>query len=47
MQGGWAEHLLTHADVGSVFDKYLKKCKDLGWVPYICAEISNISVGSS
>ena len=30
-QGGWAEHLLTHADVESVFDKYLRKCKDLGY----------------
>ncbi|KAH8701057.1 sulfonate biosynthesis enzyme [Talaromyces proteolyticus] len=29
--GGWAEHLLTHADVESVFDKYLKKCRDLGF----------------
>ncbi|KAF7157122.1 hypothetical protein CNMCM5623_001110 [Aspergillus felis] len=29
--GGWAEHLLTHPDANSVFDKYLKKCKDLGF----------------
>ncbi|KAJ6142386.1 hypothetical protein N7497_011485 [Penicillium chrysogenum] len=28
--GGWAEHLLTHPDPGTVFDRYLKKCKDLG-----------------
>ncbi|EAW15135.1 phosphosulfolactate synthase [Aspergillus clavatus NRRL 1] len=29
--GGWAEHLLTHPDPNTVFDKYLKKCKDLGF----------------
>ncbi|RHZ52000.1 putative C6 transcription factor [Aspergillus thermomutatus] len=29
--GGWAEHLLTQPDANSVFDKYLKKCKDLGF----------------
>ncbi|KAL4774054.1 hypothetical protein BDW60DRAFT_215479 [Aspergillus nidulans var. acristatus] len=29
--GGWAEHLLTHPDPNSVFDKYLTKCKDLGF----------------
>ncbi|KGO67682.1 Aldolase-type TIM barrel [Penicillium italicum] len=29
-QGGWAEHLLTHPDPNTVFDRYLKKCKDLG-----------------
>ncbi|KAL4913808.1 hypothetical protein BDW62DRAFT_220488 [Aspergillus aurantiobrunneus] len=29
--GGWAEHLLTHPDPNSVFDKYLSKCKDLGF----------------
>ncbi|KAH1291122.1 hypothetical protein KXV74_006545 [Aspergillus fumigatus] len=29
--GGWAEHLLTHPDANTVFDKYLKKCKDLGF----------------
>lgn len=29
-QGGWAEHLLTHPDPNMVFDRYLKKCKDLG-----------------
>ncbi|KAJ5919039.1 sulfonate biosynthesis enzyme [Penicillium verhagenii] len=29
--GGWAEHLLTHPDVNTVFDRYLKKCKDLGF----------------
>ncbi|KAK4869372.1 hypothetical protein LT330_006372 [Penicillium expansum] len=28
--GGWAEHLLTHPDPDTVFDRYLKKCKDLG-----------------
>ncbi|KUM64221.1 hypothetical protein ACN42_g2846 [Penicillium freii] len=28
--GGWAEHLLTHPDPNTVFDRYLKKCKDLG-----------------
>ncbi|KAJ5528024.1 hypothetical protein N7513_012183 [Penicillium frequentans] len=27
--GGWAEHLLTHPDVNTVFDRYLKKCKDV------------------
>jgi hypothetical protein len=31
-QGGWAEHLLTHPDPNTVFDKYLRKCKDLGSV---------------
>ena len=30
-QGGWAEHLLTHPDANAVFDKYLRKCKDLGY----------------
>ncbi|KAL3465353.1 hypothetical protein BJX64DRAFT_297411 [Aspergillus heterothallicus] len=29
--GGWAEHLLTHPDPNTVFDKYLQKCKDLGF----------------
>lgn len=29
--GGWAEHLLTHPDPNAVFDKYLSKCKDLGF----------------
>ncbi|CDM32477.1 (2R)-phospho-3-sulpholactate synthase, ComA [Penicillium roqueforti FM164] len=29
--GGWAEHLLTHPDPNTVFDRYLKKCKDLGF----------------
>ncbi|KAE8386243.1 hypothetical protein BDV23DRAFT_190200 [Aspergillus alliaceus] len=29
--GGWAEHLLTHPDPNAVFDKYLHKCKDLGF----------------
>ncbi|KAJ9259821.1 hypothetical protein DTO195F2_4698 [Paecilomyces variotii] len=29
--GGWAEHLLTHPDPNTVFDKYLSKCKDLGF----------------
>uniref|UniRef100_A0A093VGR2 Phosphosulfolactate synthase n=1 Tax=Talaromyces marneffei PM1 TaxID=1077442 RepID=A0A093VGR2_TALMA len=29
--GGWAEHLLTHADTETVFEKYLLKCKDLGF----------------
>ncbi|CAG8043846.1 unnamed protein product [Penicillium nalgiovense] len=28
--GGWAEHLLTHPDPNTVFDRYLNKCKDLG-----------------
>lgn len=30
-KGGWAEHLLTHPDANTVFDRYLKKCKDLGY----------------
>lgn len=36
--GGWAEHLLTHPDPFTVFDKYLSKCKDLGFVhaPLLC-----------
>ncbi|KAJ5818252.1 hypothetical protein N7474_003843 [Penicillium riverlandense] len=29
--GGWAEHLLTHPDANTVFDRYLSKCKDLGF----------------
>lgn len=29
-QGGWAEHILTHPDANTVFDRYLTKCKDLG-----------------
>ncbi|KKY17488.1 putative sulfonate biosynthesis enzyme [Phaeomoniella chlamydospora] len=29
--GGWAEHLLTHPDPESVMDRYLSKCKDLGF----------------
>ncbi|KLJ08726.1 cysteine sulfinate desulfinase [Blastomyces silverae] len=29
--GGWAEHLLTHHDAVSVMEKYLQKCKDLGF----------------
>jgi len=29
--GGWAEHLLTHPDAPTVIDKYLAKCKDLGF----------------
>ncbi|KAJ5640392.1 hypothetical protein N7528_000017 [Penicillium herquei] len=29
--GGWAEHLLTHPDVDTIFDRYLKKCKELGF----------------
>ncbi|OBT69543.1 hypothetical protein VE03_01095 [Pseudogymnoascus sp. 23342-1-I1] len=28
--GGFIEHILTHADVHSVVDRYLRKCKDLG-----------------
>lgn len=31
IQGGFIEHVLTHADVLNVVDKYLKKCKDLGF----------------
>ncbi|KAH8927789.1 putative sulfonate biosynthesis enzyme [Atractiella rhizophila] len=29
--GGFMEHLLTHADVGTVAERYLKKCKSLGF----------------
>ncbi|KFY60720.1 hypothetical protein V497_03422 [Pseudogymnoascus sp. VKM F-4516 (FW-969)] len=29
--GGFIEHILTHADVHTVVDKYLAKCKDLGF----------------
>ncbi|KAK2758632.1 hypothetical protein FQN54_003322 [Arachnomyces sp. PD_36] len=29
--GGWAEHLLTQSDVSTVMDRYLQKCKDLGF----------------
>ncbi|OKO89210.1 hypothetical protein PENSUB_13845 [Penicillium subrubescens] len=29
--GGWAERLLTHPDPNTVFDRYLRKCKDLGF----------------
>jgi hypothetical protein len=31
-KGGFIEHILTHADVHTVVDKYLRKCKDLGYV---------------
>ncbi|KAF8452300.1 sulfonate biosynthesis enzyme [Boletus edulis BED1] len=29
--GGWIEHILTHANVTTVVDRYLKKCKDMGF----------------
>ncbi|ELR07797.1 hypothetical protein GMDG_00418 [Pseudogymnoascus destructans 20631-21] len=29
--GGFIEHILTHADVHSVVDRYLEQCKDLGF----------------
>lgn len=29
--GGWAEHLLTHADAPTIIEQYLRKCKDLGF----------------
>lgn len=29
--GGFMEHLLTHPDVMSVVDRYLQKCKDIGF----------------
>ena len=29
--GGWAEHLLASADAPANFEKYLRKCKDLGF----------------
>ncbi|KAF2841143.1 hypothetical protein M501DRAFT_1055301 [Patellaria atrata CBS 101060] len=29
--GGWAEHLLTHTDAPVVIEKYLRKCKSLGF----------------
>ncbi|KAG1716212.1 hypothetical protein ID866_952 [Astraeus odoratus] len=29
--GGFIEHILTHPDVNTVVDKYLKKCKDVGF----------------
>ncbi|KFY48652.1 hypothetical protein V495_01147, partial [Pseudogymnoascus sp. VKM F-4514 (FW-929)] len=33
--GGFIEHILTHADVHTVVDKYLAKCKDLGAIQRI------------
>jgi len=29
--GGWMEHVLTSSDVGTAVERYLKKCKDLGF----------------
>ncbi|KAK5192877.1 hypothetical protein LTR99_010247 [Exophiala xenobiotica] len=29
--GGWIEHILTQPDAHTVVDKYLKKCKDIGF----------------
>jgi phosphosulfolactate synthase (CoM biosynthesis protein A) len=29
--GGWIEHILTSSDVGTAVERYLKKCKDLGF----------------
>jgi phosphosulfolactate synthase (CoM biosynthesis protein A) len=29
--GGWMEHIITQSDVGSAVDKYLAKCKDVGF----------------
>lgn len=29
--GGWIEHVLTQPNIKSVIDKYLQKCKDLGF----------------
>jgi phosphosulfolactate synthase (CoM biosynthesis protein A) len=29
--GGFMEHLLTHSEVFSVVDRYLHKCKDVGF----------------
>ncbi|KAF1960510.1 putative sulfonate biosynthesis enzyme [Byssothecium circinans] len=29
--GGWMEHVLTQSDAGSAVDKYLDKCKDVGF----------------
>ncbi|KAI9730189.1 MAG: hypothetical protein M1834_005953 [Cirrosporium novae-zelandiae] len=29
--GGFMEHLLTHPDINTVADKYLQKCKDVGF----------------
>ena len=42
-QGGWAEHLLTHPDPNAVFDKYLTKCKDLGYVVVLGAHLPLVS----
>jgi len=29
--GGWMEHILTHPDVFNMVDRYLRKCKDVGF----------------
>jgi phosphosulfolactate synthase (CoM biosynthesis protein A) len=29
--GGWMEHVLTQSNVGSAVDKYLQKCKNIGF----------------
>ncbi|KAK5027442.1 hypothetical protein LTS07_007044 [Exophiala sideris] len=29
--GGWAEHMLTQPDATTVMEKYLRKCKDIGF----------------
>lgn len=31
IKGGFMEHVLTHPDVMSVVDRYLQKCKDVGY----------------
>jgi len=30
-KGGFVEHILTHPDVINVVDRYLQKCKDIGF----------------
>ena len=47
MQGGFIEHVLTHPDVFTVVDKYLKKCKDLGHVLRTTRPVPRMTVISS
>ena len=35
--GGWMEHVLTQSDAKSAVDKYLKKCKDIGFDVVECS----------
>ena len=36
------EHLLTHPDVFNVVDRYLQKCKDIGYVHLILSILARL-----